>query len=176
MTSKTALGYSAPVQLARQSLRHYLTTGTLMSTPADVPAFLRQRAGAFVSLHKHGQLRGCIGTFAPTQRDVATEIIRNAVSAGTEDPRFWPVELAELDELDVSVDILAAPERVAGPADLDPRCYGVIVRRGGRTGLLLPDLDGVDTVQEQIDIARQKAGIGPEEPVELYRFTVNRYE
>lgn len=164
------------MQLAIQSLRHYLTSGAIMATPPDLPEYLRRRAGAFVSLHKHGQLRGCIGTFAPTQRDVATEIIVNAVSAGTEDPRFWPVKLAELDELDVSVDILAAPERVDGLADLDPRRYGVIVKQGHRTGLLLPDLEGVDTPEQQVDIARQKAGIRPDEPVELYRFTVVRYK
>lgn len=175
MTEKEKPQESLPVQLARQSLRHYLITGTIMPTPLDLPDFLRQRAGAFVSLKKHGQLRGCIGTYGPTQPDVATEIIVNAVSAGTQDPRFWPVKLNELADLSISVDILAPPEQVAGLADLDPRRYGVIVKRGHRSGLLLPDLEGVDTAEEQVAIAREKAGIRRDEPVTLYRFTVTRY-
>ncbi len=127
------------------------------------------------ALKKRGQLRGCIGTFAPTQPNIAAEIIQNAVSAGTQDPRFPPVEPAELPELDISVDILSEPERVDGLADLDPKRYGVIVRRGRRSGLLLPDLEGVDRVEEQVAIAMQKAGISPAEEIELYRFSVTRY-
>jgi AmmeMemoRadiSam system protein A len=166
---------SIPVALARQSLEHYLTRRETLAAPDELPTELRQQAGVFVSLKKKGQLRGCIGTFAPTQPTIGEEIIRNAVSAGTEDPRFWPVKAEELSELTISVDILSAPEPVSGPAELDERRYGIIVRRGRRSGLLLPDLEGVDSVAEQIAIARQKAGIAPEEDVELYRFQVTRY-
>ncbi|MDT8902646.1 AmmeMemoRadiSam system protein A [Anaeroselena agilis] len=166
---------SAPVALARQSLEHYLAAHEHLPTPAGLPAELEAQAGVFVSLKKRGELRGCIGTFAPTQPNIAAEIIHNAVSAGTQDPRFWPVEAKELPEIDISVDILSAPERVNGLADLDPGKYGVIVRRGRRSGLLLPDLAGVDTVEEQVGIAMQKAGIEPGEEIELYRFSVTRY-
>lgn len=167
---------SIPVTLARKSLEHYLRNREIMPLPADLPAELQGRAGVFVSLKKHGQLRGCIGTFQPTRSSIGAEIIYNAVSAGTEDPRFWPVETSEMAEIDISVDILSAPERVNSLADLDHRRYGVIVRSQRRSGLLLPDLEGVDTVEEQVAIARQKAGIGAGEPVELYRFEVIRYK
>lgn len=166
---------SAPAALARRSLEHYLTGGKYLAAPADLPAEMAGRAGVFVSLKKRGQLRGCIGTFGPTQPTIAGEIIRNAVSAGTEDPRFQPVAAGELPELDISVDILSAPERADSLDELDPKKYGVIVRRGGRSGLLLPDLAGVDTVEEQVAIAMQKAGIASNEEIELYRFTVTRY-
>lgn len=166
---------SAPVALARKSLQHYLASRSYLATPAGLPEELGGRAGVFVSLKKRGELRGCIGTFAPTQPDIAAEIIRNAVSAGTHDPRFEPVAADELPELDISVDILSAPERVDSLDALDVKKYGVIVRRGGRSGLLLPDLAGVDTVEEQVGIAMRKAGIAPEEEIELYRFTVTRY-
>ncbi len=166
---------SAPVALARKSLQHYLANHEYIETPAGLPDELRGRAGVFVSLKKRGELRGCIGTFAPTQPDIAAEIIRNAVSAGIHDPRFEPVAADELPEIDISVDILSAPERVDSLDDLDVKKYGVIVRRGGRSGLLLPDLEGVDTVEEQVVIAMRKAGITPEEEIELYRFKVTRY-
>jgi uncharacterized protein len=166
---------SAPVALARQSLGHYLTRRETLPAPADLPQELAGKAGVFVSLKKRGQLRGCIGTFGPTQPTIAAEIIHNAVSAGTQDPRFEPVQPDELDELAISVDILSEPERVDGLADLDPKRYGVIVRHGRRSGLLLPDLEGVDQVEEQVAIAMQKAGISPREEIELYRFSVTRY-
>jgi AmmeMemoRadiSam system protein A len=134
------------------------------------------RAGVFVSLKKNGQLRGCIGTFEPCQENIASEIIHNAVAAGVNDPRFWPVELDEIPELDFSVDVLTPPEPVRSRDELDPKRYGVIVNNGRRTGLLLPDLDGVDTVDEQLSIACQKAGIAPDEPIHIFRFEVNRYD
>ncbi len=168
-------GESAPVALARRSLEHYLAGRGYLPAPDGLPDCLRGQAGVFVSLKKGGELRGCIGTFAPTQPDIAAEIIHNAVSAGTQDPRFDPIEAAELPALDVSVDILSAPERVDSLAALDAKKYGVIVRRGRRSGLLLPDLDGVDTVEEQVAIAMRKAGLAPHEEIELYRFTVTRY-
>ncbi|MBP2637365.1 MAG: hpcB [Firmicutes bacterium] len=167
---------SAPVRLARESLIYYLQNGRLLKKPNEFPPDLEHKAGVFVSFKKRGQLRGCIGTFAPTQSSIAEEIIQNAVSAGTEDPRFNPIEPSELDQLEISVDVLEAPEQIDSLDELDPKTYGVIVRNGHRSGLLLPDLEGVDTVAEQVGIAMQKAGIRPEEEIDLYRFTVTRYK
>ena len=137
---------------------------------------MKGNAGVFVSLKKHGELRGCIGTFEPTRPNVALEIIHNAISAATRDPRFPPVEAHELSEIGYSVDILTKPEAVSDTKDLDPKRYGVIVESGWKKGLLLPDLEGVDTVEYQLSIAKQKAGIGEEEPVRIYRFMVKRYK
>ncbi|GBG55955.1 hypothetical protein SPFL3102_02894 [Sporomusaceae bacterium FL31] len=166
---------SLPVALARSSLKFYLEHGTLIPAAAELADELRRPAGVFVSFKHNKELRGCIGTFQPLQPTIAEEIIHNAVAAGTQDPRFWPIELDELPELTISVDILEPPERIDSLSELDPHRYGVIVRSGQRSGLLLPMLEGVDTVTEQVEIARQKAGIQPNEQVELYRFTVTRY-
>lgn len=165
------------VGLARISLETYVKTGRYASMPKDVPsAITSKRAGAFVSLKKYGMLRGCIGTVSPVRESLAEEIIRNAVAAGTEDPRFPPVQENELDTLVYSVDVLSEPEEIAGKEELDPKKYGVIVEEGRRRGLLLPDLAGVDSVDQQIAIAREKAGIRPEKPVKLYRFRVVRHQ
>lgn len=165
------------VRLARLALETYVRTGSPLSAPPDgLPdALTSQAAGAFVSLHVHGELRGCIGTTAPTTGSAAREIMQNAVSAGTRDPRFPPVQEKELDSLEYSVDVLKAPEPIDSPDQLDVKRYGVIVSCGGRRGLLLPDLDGVDTVEQQIAIACQKGGIGPDEPYRLERFEVVRH-
>lgn len=165
------------VKLARRSLETYVKTAQrLTSLPEDLPAEMTtQQAGAFVSLHKNGQLRGCIGTIAPTCDNLAWEIVQNAVSACSRDPRFSPVRPDELDELEYSVDVLGAPEPVDSPAALDPKTYGVIVSCGGRRGLLLPDLDGVDSVEAQLSIALQKGGIRENEPYKIERFKVVRH-
>lgn len=165
------------VKLARRSLETYVKTGQrLTSLPEDLPAEMTtQQAGAFVSLHKNGQLRGCIGTIAPTCENLAWEIVQNAVSACSRDPRFSPVRPDELDELEYSVDVLGAPEPVDSPAALDPKTYGVIVSCGGRRGLLLPDLDGVDSVEAQLSIALQKGGIRENETYKIERFKVVRH-
>ncbi|MDE6589372.1 MAG: AmmeMemoRadiSam system protein A [Oscillospiraceae bacterium] len=165
------------VRLARLSLETYVRTGQRLHTmPDGLPEEMTGRAaGAFVSLHTHGQLRGCIGTTAPTTASVAWEIIQNAVSAGARDPRFPPVGKDELDQLEYSVDVLGEPEPISSPAQLDVRKYGVIVSCGNRRGLLLPDLDGVDTVEQQVDIARQKGGISSREKYTLERFEVVRH-
>lgn len=170
-------GEDAWVRLARLSLETYIRTGSRLETlPEGLPDELTQRAaGAFVSLHLGGRLRGCIGTIASTQKNVAQEIVRNAVSAGTRDPRFPPVHPEELDALEYSVDVLGTPESVDSPAQLDPKRYGVIVSCGTRRGLLLPDLDGVDTAAQQIEIAREKGGIRANEPYRLERFEVVRH-
>jgi len=167
---------SEPVALARASLHYFLDKARILPVPTDLADVCAGRAGVFVSLKKQGQLRGCIGTFAPTRPSIASEIIHNAISAGTDDPRFEPVKPEELSEIDLSVDILGIPQSIDSIDQLDPQKYGVIVRKGQRSGLLLPMLEGVETVAEQLSIARQKAGIGPEEVIELYRFTVTRYK
>lgn len=167
---------SVYVQLARASLEHYLRTQQLLPVPDPAPAGMEGRAGAFVSLKKYGELRGCIGTIQPVRQNLAEEIIHNAVSAGVEDPRFWPVQLEELPELSISVDVLSPPESIESEDELDPQRYGVIVSSRGQVGLLLPNLEGIDSVAEQVGIARQKAGLHPNEPVRLARFEVVRYE
>ena len=165
------------VRLARLSLETFVRTGKrLDALPDGLPEEMTDRtAGAFVSLHAHGQLRGCIGTTGPTTESVAWEIVQNAVSACSRDPRFVPVRVDELDSLEYSVDVLGEPEAISSPAELDVKRYGVIVSCGGRRGLLLPDLEGVDTVEQQIDIARQKGGIGSREKYTLERFEVVRH-
>jgi AmmeMemoRadiSam system protein A len=162
--------------LARQSLEHAVNTGNLLPLPEDLPAeLLSAKAGTFVSLHINGRLRGCIGTIAPTTGSIALEIIQNAVSAGFHDPRFPQITAEELPQLAYKVDVLMPPEEISGPEALDVKRYGVIVTSGGRRGLLLPDLEGVDTVGEQIDIARQKAGIPEGAALKLERFEVIRH-
>lgn len=135
------------------------------------------RAGAFVSLHKDGKLRGCIGTISATLPCVADEIIENAISASTRDPRFDPVTEEELPYIEYSVDVLGDAEKIKSPKDLDVKRYGVIVTKGMRRGLLLPNLEGVDTVEEQLSIAKQKAGLSPDEKkCHLERFEVIRHK
>ncbi len=164
------------VKLARQSLESYITKGIRIGIPADVPPELRaRRAGAFVSIHKNGKLRGCIGTILPTKDTLAEEIIMNAISASTQDPRFNPIDKEELPWLDVKVDVLGEPEQIDGLDKLDVNKYGVIVTTGDKTGLLLPDLEGIDTVEEQVAIAFQKGGIDTTEEVFMYRFEVVRH-
>lgn len=165
------------VALARKTIDTYIREGVLMAPPKNIPsALIKRRAGAFVSIHENGRLRGCIGTFLPTRTNIADEIVHNAAAAATEDPRFRPIAESELNRLDISVDILSEPEPVASIEGLDPKHFGVIVTCGSRRGLLLPDLEGVDTPEQQIAICRQKAGIAADEPVALMRFEVNRHE
>lgn len=164
------------VRLARYSLETFVKTHKPATLPEDLPEELtNRRAGAFVSLHKDGNLRGCIGTIMATQNTLAEEILQNAISACSKDPRFEPVTVNELDDLEYSVDVLGEPERIFDTKALDVKRYGVIVENGGRRGLLLPDLEGIDTVEEQIAIAKRKAGIRPDEKVSLWRFEVVRH-
>ena len=173
------------VRLARATIEKYVNTHKRLRFPEDLPEGLEEalpleakssRAGAFVSVHKNGMLRGCIGTIGPVEPMIAEEIISNGISAVSRDPRFDPVTSDELDQLEINVDILMEPEYIDGPDKLDVKRYGVIVSCGGRRGLLLPDLDGVDTVEEQIDIAMRKGGIRPYEDYRLQRFEVIRYK
>ncbi len=167
---------SAYVRLARETIENYIKQGKIITPPLGLPEeMINQKAGVFVSLKKFGDLRGCIGTFMPTQENIAQEITKNAISAAVDDPRFSPVNFSELEDLSISVDVLSAPEEVKDISQLDPKKYGVIVSSGYKKGLLLPDLEGVDTVEYQIDIAKRKAGIYPGEKVKLYRFEVKRY-
>ena len=173
------------VKLARATIEQFVKTGKRLKFPSELPAGLaealpeeatKERAGAFVSVHKNGMLRGCIGTIGPVQDSIAEEIISNAISAVSRDPRFVRVREDELELLEINVDILGKPENIDGPDQLDVKRYGVIVSCGARKGLLLPDLEGVDTVEEQIDIARRKGGISPDDDYKLQRFEVVRYK
>lgn len=164
------------VKLARMSLENYVKHGEYIAMPSFVTnEMLQNKNGVFVSLKKDGELRGCIGTIFPAASSCAEEIIRNAVSAGQNDPRFYPVEEDELDELTYSVDILMPPE-ASDRNSLDPLKYGVIVKNGHRSGLLLPNLEGVNTIDEQLDIALNKAGIRHDEDYGIQRFQVVRYK
>lgn len=162
------------LNLAREAVETYVKERKVI-TPQNIPEELNRRAGAFVTIKKHGELRGCIGTIQGTQPNLACEIVQNAISSATQDPRFPPVSKEELPELEYSVDILNPPEKVTDISQLDPKIYGVIVERGWQRGLLLPDLEGVDTVEEQLRIAALKAGLSLDEIENIYRFTVTRY-
>jgi AmmeMemoRadiSam system protein B/AmmeMemoRadiSam system protein A len=166
---------SPMVGLAKEALESYIKTQKVIK-PTKLTAEMQEKAGVFVCIKKEGELRGCIGTFEPVQKNVASEIIANAISTAVNDPRFEPVDVSELGELEYTVDVLTHPEPVKGIDELDAKKYGVIVQAGYRRGLLLPDLEGVETPQQQIEICRQKGGIGADEAVKLYRFEVKRYK
>ncbi len=164
------------VQLARTTIETYVRTGKIIAVPDNLPKEMySQKAGVFVSIKENGSLRGCIGTICAVRTCVAEEIIENAISAASRDPRFQPIRQEELDELVISVDVLGDTEEIDSPDKLDVSRYGVIVTKGHKRGLLLPNLDGVDTVEEQIAIAKRKAGIGDNEEVALERFEVIRH-
>ena len=166
----------AYVKLARASVEAWVRRRERLAVPEGLPEeLLTRRAGTFVTLHKHGKLRGCIGTILATQESVAEEILQNAVSACSRDPRFPPVTEDELNALEISVDVLGELEPIDSPEELDVKRYGVVVSHGRKRGLLLPNLDGVDTVEDQIRIARQKGGIRASEPYRLERFEVVRH-
>lgn len=166
----------ALVELAKKAIEVYVIEKKILPIPSVLTDEMKPRAGVFVSLKKHGQLRGCIGTFSPTTSNVAEEIIRNGIEAATRDPRFNPVSEGELADLDISVDVLTVPVAALSKDSLDAKKFGIIVKSGSRRGLLLPDLEGVDTPDQQIAICRQKAGILDSEPVELFKFEVKRYK
>ena len=167
----------AYVRLAKQSLTSYILEGKTIPVPEGLPdEMINERAGAFVSIHKLGRLRGCIGTILPVTGSLAEEIIENAISASTRDPRFPAITADELPWLEINVDVLGAAEDISSADELDVRRYGVIVTSGRKRGLLLPDLEGVDTVEQQISIAMQKAGIRKGEKIRLQRFEVIRHK
>jgi len=175
-TAKQKEQEDAYVRLARKTIENYVRSGETIAVPDGLPEEMySHRAGAFVSIKENGSLRGCIGTIHAVRTCVAEEIIENAVSAASRDLRFLPIRQEELDELMISVDVLGDTEAIDTPDKLDVRRYGVIVTNGNRRGLLLPNLDGVDTIEEQIAIAKRKAGIGKKEDVTLERFEVIRH-
>ena len=166
----------AYVKLARETIETYIRTGEKIKVPDGLPQEMYERqAGTFVSIKENGGLRGCIGTIQAVQASIAEEIINNAISAAVRDPRFYPIEPEELDKLTISVDVLGETERIDSPDELDVQRYGVIVTKGYKRGLLLPNLEGVDTVEEQIAIAKDKAEISAQEEVDLERFEVVRH-
>jgi AmmeMemoRadiSam system protein A len=165
------------VELARAAIETYVKEHRRLR-PDDAPIpIMEPPAGAFVTLHTQSshELRGCIGTIAATEPTLTQEIISNAISAATRDPRFPPVGCDELDDLEIDVSVLYPPEPIQSEAELDPKCYGVIVQHGWRRGLLLPDIEGIDDAQTQVRYARMKAGINAREPVEMFRFRVEKY-
>ena len=164
------------VRLAREAVEAYVLRREVLKVPAGLPdEMLTTQAGAFVSIHEHGELRGCIGTIGPTRSCVAEEIIGNAISASTRDPRFPAIKADELPWLDINVDVLGEPEDIDSEDELDVKKYGVIVSCGRKRGLLLPDLDGIDTPRQQVDIAMKKGGIHKFEKYKLQRFEVIRH-
>lgn len=163
------------VELAKRAVEEFVSKRKVIQPPETLTPVMSEKAGVFVCLKKEGQLRGCIGTFLPCCGNVAEETIKNAICAATEDPRFSLVTKEELPFLAYSVDVLSPPEKISDPKELDPKKYGVIVVKGGMKGLLLPDLEGVETVKEQVRIAKMKAGMDPEESADIYRFKVRRY-
>ncbi|MCF8721054.1 AmmeMemoRadiSam system protein A [Nitrospina gracilis] len=163
------------VYLARKAVSHYLRHRCPLPCPANLPDSLKQRAGAFVSIKCKGTLRGCIGTLEPQQDTLAAEIIENAVKAATKDPRFDPVTEGELDDLTFSIDVLTPLEPVSDISMLDPKRYGLVVRNDKKQGVLLPDLEGVPTIAEQVRLCRLKGGFTDEDTEEYFRFRVQRF-
>lgn len=168
------------VTLAWRAIDEYVRHGQHSVSPAqaELDSEMRERAGTFVSIHKkNGDLRGCVGTFMPARANLAEEVIENAIASATRDPRFYPIQEWELGDLNISVDVLSEPEPIQSVRELDPQVYGVIVSDadGMRRGLLLPMLEQVQSAEQQVAIARQKAFIGADEPVQLARFRVRRY-
>jgi len=169
------------VKLAKNTIETYVKTGKKIEIPKDLPEeFYNCRKGVFVTIYKinpEKKLRGCIGTFLPTKENITQEIIDNAISAATCDYRFNPISENELDELVYETSILNSPEQIYSSHDLDVKRFGVIVKSAdGKSGLLLPNINGVETPEHQISIACQKAGINLEkEEIELYRFTIIKY-
>lgn len=167
--------HSIYVEWAWKTLKEYFYKGRLLEIKKDFPEDLKEKAGCFVTLHKKdGSLRGCIGTITPTKETLAEEIRDNAIASALRDPRFPIVKKEELEELVINVDVLEKPKGTTVD-ELDPKEYGVIVEKGWRKGVLLPDLEGVDTVKKQLSIVLRKAGISPEEDYKIYKFKVNRY-
>jgi AmmeMemoRadiSam system protein A len=166
-------------QLAKTAVEIYVRENKMIFPPKDTPVrFTRQQAGVFVTITKNGELRGCIGTYAPAQENVALEVVHNAIDAAVNDPRFTPVGISELENLKYEIYILQEPEQVTSFKDLDPGVFGVIVVSAGRkkSGLLLPGLDGITTTEQQLAIACQKANIDPRrEKFAVYRFRAEKF-
>ncbi len=168
------------VQLAKSAIEEYVKRGRIVNIPQNLPPeFYTQKGGVFVSLHKGNELRGCIGTYFPVQKNLAEEIILNAIAACSRDNRFLPISSEELPELKVEVSLLSTPKKISSLAEIDPQKYGLIVKcSDGRVGLLLPNLEGINSAEQQLSIACQKGGINPafDKNLEIYIFTTQKYE
>ncbi|MGB2762017.1 MAG: AmmeMemoRadiSam system protein A [Minisyncoccales bacterium] len=183
------------ISIAKKAVEIYINQGEIIKPPKDLPKeFLNEKAGVFVNIENQGKLRGCIGTYLPTKENIAREIIHNAIAAATEDYRFSPIQEEELPELSYTVYVLDKPEQIKSIDELDPKKYGILVksqsfspgsdvifepapRANSKSGLLLPDLEGINTVEKQISVACQKGGINPDlEKIIIYRFTVEKFE
>ena len=160
------------VELAVKAINAFVKEEKKIEPPTILSDEMKEKAGVFVSIHRGGALMGCIGTMVPTRANVAEEVIANAIAAASQDPRFPPVTEKELAELSISVDILGKPEKVKDVSQLNVKKYGVIVESGGKKGLLLPDIEGVNTPEQQIEVCKKKAWIDERENVEIYRFEV----
>jgi len=167
----------ATLKLAREAVENYCREEKMISPPDNLPRrLLKDQSGVFVTLKENGDLRGCTGTFQPTRENIAREIINNAIGSAFRDPRFNPLQPEELDDLVYTVSFLSEPEQISSVDKLNPEKYGVIVEKGARRGLLLPDLDGVETVEQQLQITCRKAGISSvDENIRLKRFEVEKF-
>ena len=164
------------VKLAIQAVHHFLSKGETLPCPRPILDGMNRQSVTFVSIKtKTNELRGCIGTVKPSQNNLAKEIIHNAVNAATRDPRFKPLEIEELDHLVFSVDVLTPLELVNRPEQLNPKQYGLSIKYGERQGILLPDLEGIDTTQRQIELCLKKGNIKKTARYQMYRFEVKRY-
>jgi AmmeMemoRadiSam system protein A len=165
------------VTLAYQAIETYVRTGQLLAPPTPLPDNMIEPAAVFVSLHlADGRLRGCRGTLTPAQPNLAEAIIHTAIASASDDPRFPPLMALELPGLNVKVDVLSPLEPVTDMGQLDEKTYGVFIQSGSHRALLLPDIAAVDSVPHQLELVRRKAGLSPDEPAELYCFTVTRYQ
>lgn len=168
------------VEIAKSAVENYVISGAEIAAPLNIgKEFTNKKAGVFVTIEKKGRLRACIGTYLPCYENIAEETICNAVAAASKDFRFGPVKKEELSDLDFTVYVLNKPEPVRFIEELNPKKYGVIVKsfKGEKSGLLLPDLEGVETIESQIAIAADKAEIDlAREKIELYKFTVEKYQ
>jgi AmmeMemoRadiSam system protein A len=165
------------IMLAQEAIKTYLSTGQVVTPPVKLPACLQTPGAVFVSLHTAtGQLRGCRGTLTPTEPTLAEAIIKTAIASATDDPRFPPMLLPEMNGLQIKIDVLSPLEPVTDISLLDEKVYGVVIKAGSRRAVLLPDIAAVDSVSRQLEMVRRKAGIGFDEPADLFRFTVTRYD
>ncbi len=172
------------VKLAKRAVENYIEKGEIIEIPDDLPKeMMEKKFGTFITIEKNGQLRGCIGTYLPTKENIAQEIIHNAIAAATEDYRFNPIQKEELSSLSYTVYVLEKPELVKDVKGLNPKKYGIIVRTAPinhsmpKSALLLPDLQGIDTVEKQISIACQKGEIDlTHQKITIYRFTIQKHQ
>jgi AmmeMemoRadiSam system protein A len=164
------------VKLAIQSVEHFIETGKTLSCPNPIPDSLKQKAGTFVTIKKQNSLRGCIGTLTPKYKNLAEEIIQNAIRSAKDDPRFDPVEKRELPSLTFSVDVLTTPEKIDNLKDHNIKQFGLIVRGEGKKGVLLPDLDNIKSANQQLKVCLKKGGFTDNDTYELFRFEVKRFK